>query len=214
MLASRCVHAVSAGRRGTFAAAAMLIALLPTSATTVGEITPDTPAARSNGAESSQSRAPPPASAVPRVRATAKSAGRLAEASTTTPREPTLVELSDNYDVDEVDDVTAVDVLSEEEAVLALERELSLRVGKQMRDQDYPEEAQRWRWTGTAMIDVIVGADGSVKDASLGRTSGFRILDTQALIVVRRVSKLFVPLQLRGRDIAITIPIGFYLQDM
>ena len=204
------MYAVSAGGRGTLAAAAMLIALLPTSATTIGGITPDTPAARSNGAKSSQSRAPSPASA---VRATVNSVGRLAHASAT-PRGPALGELSDNDDVDEVDDVTGVDTLSEEEAVLALERELSLKVGKQMRDEDYPEEAQRWRWTGTAMIDVIVGADGSVKGVSLGRTSGFRILDTQALIVVRRVSKLFVPLQLRGRDIAVTIPIGFYLQDM
>jgi TonB family protein len=207
------VHAVSAGRRGTFAAAAMLIALLPTSATTVGGITPDTPAARSNGAESSQSRAPSTVSGVPTVRATVRFAGRLAEASTT-PRERALGELSDNDDVDEVDDVTPVDVLSEEEAVLALERELSLKVGKQMREEDYPEEAQRWRWTGTAMIDVIVGANGSVKGVSLGKTSGFRILDTQALTVVRRVSKLFVPVQLRGRDIAVTIPIGFYLPDM
>jgi len=58
------------------------------------------------------------------------------------------------------------------------------------------------------------GANGSVKAVTLGKTSGFRILDTQALIVVQRVSKLFVPVQLRGRDIAVTIPIGFYLQDM
>jgi TonB family protein len=192
----------------------MLIALLPTSATTVVGITPDTPAARSNGAESSQGSAPSTGSAVPTARPAAKSAARLAQASTTPPREQALAKLSENDDVDEVDDVTVVDTLSEEEAVLALERELSLKVGKQMRDEDYPEEAQRWRWTGTAMIDVVVGANGSVKDISLGKTSGFRVLDTQALIVVRRVSKLFVPVQLRGRDIAVTIPIGFYLQDM
>jgi len=67
---------------------------------------------------------------------------------------------------------------------------------------------------GGAGNDVIVGANGSVKAVTLGKTSGFRILDTQALIVVQRVSKLFVPVQLRGRDIAVTIPIGFYLQDM
>jgi len=83
-----------------------------------------------------------------------------------------------------------------------------------MRDEDYPEEAQRWRWTGTAMIDVMVGADGSVKNVSLGKTSGFQILDAHALTVVRRVSKLFVPVQLRGRDIAVTIPVAFYLQNM
>jgi len=208
------VHAMKAGRCGTLVAAAMLIALLPTSATTVGGIIADTPAERANGVESSQGHAPSIRAAVPAGRAAVKSASRLAEALTPPPREQPLAELSDNDDVDEVDDVTTVDVLSEEEAVLALERELSLKVGKQMREEDYPEEAQRWRWTGTAMIDVIVGANGSVKAVTLGKTSGFRILDTQALIVVQRVSKLFVPVQLRGRDIAVTIPIGFYLQDM
>ena len=208
------VHAMKAGRCGTLVAAAMLIALLPTSATTVGGIMADTPAERANGVESSQGHAPSIRSAVPAGRAAVKSASRLAEALTPPPREQPLAELSDNDDVDEVDDVTTVDILSEEEAVLALERELSLKVGKQMREEDYPEEAQRWRWTGTAMIDVIVGANGSVKAVTLGKTSGFRILDTQALIVVQRVSKLFVPVQLRGRDIAVTIPIGFYLQDM
>ena len=205
---------MKAGRCGTLVAAAMLIALLPTSATTVGGIMADTPAERSNGVESSQGHAPSTRPVVPAGRAAVKSASRLAEALTPPPREQPLAELSDNDDVDEVDDVTTVDILSEEEAVLALERELSLKVGKQMREEDYPEEAQRWRWTGTAMIDVIVGANGSVKAVTLGKTSGFRILDTQALIVVRRVSKLFVPVQLRGRDIAVTIPIGFYLQDM
>jgi len=208
------MHVLSAGRRGSLAAGVMLIALLPTSATTVVGITPDTPAARPIGGESSQGRAPRTGAALPRMRPAAKSAGRLAEASTTTSREQAPAELSDNDEVDEVDDVTVVDALSEEEALLALEREISLKVGKQMRDEDYPEEAQRWRWTGTAMVDVIVGANGSVKDVSLGKTSGFHILDIQALIVVRRVSKLFVPLQLRGRDIPLTIPIGFYLQDM
>jgi len=205
---------MKAGRCGTLVAAAMLIALLPTSATTIGGIMADTPAERANGVESSQGHAPSIRAAVPAGRAAVKSASRLAEALTPPPREQPLAELSDNDDVDEVDDVTTVDVLSEKEAVLALERELSLKVGKQMREEDYPEEAQRWRWTGTAMIDVIVGANGSVKAVTLGKTSGFRILDTQALIVVQRVSKLFVPVQLRGRDIAVTIPIGFYLQDM
>jgi len=111
-------------------------------------------------------------------------------------------------------DALVVSTLSEEEAMLALERELSLKVGKHVREEDYPQEAQRWRWTGTALIAVLVGANGSVKDVSLGKTSGFRVLDEQALAVVKRVSKLFVPLRLRGRDIAVTIPVGFYLQNM
>jgi TonB family protein len=205
------MRVLRAPRRGSLAAGVILIALLPTSSMTVVGITPDMPAVRPTGADSSQGNAPWVGTAVPPA---AKSAGRRAEASTRMSREQVLAELSDNAEADEVDDVTVIDALSEEEALLALERELSLKIGKQMREEDYPEEAQRWRWTGTVMVDVIVGANGSVKDVSLGKTSGFHILDTQALAVVRRVSKLFIPIQLRGRDIAVTIPISFHLQDM
>jgi outer membrane biosynthesis protein TonB len=47
----------------------------------------------------------------------------------------------------------------------------------------------------------------------LQRTSGFRVLDDQAVVMVRRVSKLFVPFRLRGREHAVTVPIGFYLKE-
>ena len=35
----------------------------------------------------------------------------------------------------------------------------------------------------------------------------------QALAVVRRVQKVFVPTRLRGRERTVTVPVGFYLQD-
>src|SRR5262245_5488379 len=37
--------------------------------------------------------------------------------------------------------------LSEEEAHQALERDLLLKVGKQLQLSDYPDEARRWRWS-------------------------------------------------------------------
>lgn len=112
------------------------------------------------------------------------------------------------------EDLSAVPSLTEEEGLLALEHELSLKVGKHLQTVDYPEEALRWRWTGTALIEVLVAGDGMVKHVALSSTSGFRVLDEQALIVVRRVPRVFVPAGLRMRDRTVTVPVGFYLQNL
>ena len=105
-------------------------------------------------------------------------------------------------------------MLTEEEALKALEQELSLKVGKQIHPSDYPAEARRWRWTGTSVVQVQVGTDGMIRDVELRHTSGFDVLDEQALAIVRRVSKLFVPFRLRGREHAVTVPVGFYLKEV
>jgi TonB family protein len=112
------------------------------------------------------------------------------------------------------DELPYVSPLSEEEAHLALERDLLLKVGKHLQVSDYPYEARRWRWTGTVLVEVLVAGNGLVKQVALSRTSGFRVLDMQALEVVRRVPKLYMPLGLRQRDRTVTVPVGFYLQKL
>jgi periplasmic protein TonB len=104
--------------------------------------------------------------------------------------------------------------LTEIEAQQALERELSLKVGKHMRASDYPDEARRWRWSGTALVEVVLTPEGYVQQVALSRSSGFRLLDERALEVVRRVPKVFVPVQLRGRAQRATVPIGFHLKEL
>lgn len=105
-------------------------------------------------------------------------------------------------------------ILTEEEALKALEQELSLKVGKSINPSDYPSEAKRWRWTGTSLVQVRVGVDGMIRDAEIQRSSGYEVLDRQALAIVRRVAKLYVPLRLRGREHAVTVPVGFYLKEI
>jgi TonB family protein len=104
-------------------------------------------------------------------------------------------------------------MLTEAEAFKALEQELSLKVGKQIHPSDYPADAQRWRWTGTSVVQVQVGTDGMLRDVQIQRTSGFPMLDEQALAIVRRVARVFVPMRLRGREHAVTVPVGFYLKE-
>jgi TonB family protein len=53
-----------------------------------------------------------------------------------------------------------------------------------------------------------------VRNVELQRSSGYELLDERALAVVRRVSKLFVPFRLRGREHAVTVPVGFYLKEI
>ena len=62
-------------------------------------------------------------------------------------------------------------------------------------------------------ITVQVGTDGMIRDVELRRSSGFDLLDEQALTIVRRVAKVFVPFRLRGREHAVTVPVGFYLKE-
>ena len=102
--------------------------------------------------------------------------------------------------------------LSEAQALHALETEISRKVGLQMKEADYPDEARRWTWRGITLVHVLVSKDGVMREISVGRTSGFRILDEQAIRVVSRVSApSWIPDRLRGRDIPVLVPIGFVL---
>ena len=95
-------------------------------------------------------------------------------------------------------------------AVEALQVEILRNVGKHTQETDYPEEARRWSWSGTTLVHVLMGGDGHMKEVSVERTSGFRVLDDQALRMVQRVPSTRVPDRLKGRDVMVTVPIGFY----
>ncbi len=102
--------------------------------------------------------------------------------------------------------------MTEAQAIQALELDLSLKVGKKLTVADYPKDARAARQTGTAMVEVRVAGDGTVHDVALARSSGHTTLDDRALHVVRRVTKLYMPARLRGREQRATVPIGFYLR--
>jgi len=95
-------------------------------------------------------------------------------------------------------------------ATEALEVEILRNVGKQTHEADYPEEARRWSWSGTTLVQVSMDRDGGMKEVSVQRTSGFRVLDDQAVKMVRRVPFTRVPDRLKGREVTVTVPIGFY----
>jgi protein TonB len=82
------------------------------------------------------------------------------------------------------------------------------------RYQKYPPLAQRRGWEGTAEVHLRIAADGKVTNITLGKSSGRSILDEEALNMVRRASPLpQAPQNLRGRELTVTVPIVFKLQE-
>jgi protein TonB len=82
------------------------------------------------------------------------------------------------------------------------------------RYQKYPPPAQRRGWQGTAEVLLQIAADGKVTGITLGKSSGYAILDEEALDMVRRASPLpAAPPDLRGRALVVTVPIVFRLQS-
>ena len=79
-------------------------------------------------------------------------------------------------------------LLSEEQSLRALESEISRKLGSKIRESDYPKEARRQGWSGTTLVGVLVGSNGKIKEVSVSQTSGFSILDEQALRLLDRVT--------------------------
>lgn len=103
--------------------------------------------------------------------------------------------------------------LNEEQSLLALQSEILRKMGSSTREDDYPEEARREGWSGTTRVDVVVGSDGKIKDVSVQESSGFAILDDQAMRMVDRATLWWIPQRLRNREVTVTVPVGFYIRE-
>ena len=82
------------------------------------------------------------------------------------------------------------------------------------RYQKYPPMALRRGWEGTTEVRLQIAADGKVTGVTLGKSSGRSVLDEEALNMVRKASPLpQAPQNLRGRQLTVTVPIVFKLQE-
>ncbi|MCW5627078.1 MAG: energy transducer TonB, partial [Burkholderiales bacterium] len=87
---------------------------------------------------------------------------------------------------------------------------LSKEIG---RDQRYPRRAQMLGWQGTTDVSVLFGADGLVKDVKILKSSGYEVLDEEAVAKVKRAKNLPAPPDAtRGREFRVTVPILFKLE--
>ncbi len=103
--------------------------------------------------------------------------------------------------------------LNEADSLRALQAEISRKLGSNIRESDYPQEARRNGWSGVTLVAVLVGSNGKVKQVSVHETSGFPILDQQALRMIERVKLWWIPQRLRKREVKVTVPVGFYIRN-
>jgi TonB family protein len=71
----------------------------------------------------------------------------------------------------------------------------------------YPPEAVEGRWSGTSTIFLLVGEDGTVKDAKVTKSSGYRALDRAALAAFSRCR--FKPPMADGKPVQAWMPIQY-----
>jgi len=80
--------------------------------------------------------------------------------------------------------------------------------------QRYPRIAQLRGWQGTAQVQLSISAAGRMVNVVIVRSSGFEVLDDQALEMVRQATPLPQPPEaLQGREFTVMVPIVFKLYD-
>jgi periplasmic protein TonB len=94
-------------------------------------------------------------------------------------------------------------------AIDAYIRTLSAEVAKVQR---YPALARMRGWQGTAVLAITVSAAGNVLKSSVARSSGYAVLDEQALQMVSEAAPLpGSPTPFPGRALEIELPVVFRL---
>jgi protein TonB len=79
--------------------------------------------------------------------------------------------------------------------------------------KSYPRLARMRNWQGTTELKLQIGADAKLKGIIVARSSGFDLLDEQAVTMVKQTLPFpELPEALRGREFAIAVPVVFKLQ--
>jgi protein TonB len=86
-------------------------------------------------------------------------------------------------------------------------------IGAARRYKRYPAQAMDKGWQGKVEIRLVVGANGTIQSSLVKASSGYEILDNQALDMVKKAKPLTpIPAALRGREFTVDIPVIFDLQ--
>lgn len=77
----------------------------------------------------------------------------------------------------------------------------------------YPAQAMDKGWQGRVEVRLVIGANGAIQAGMVRTSSGYEILDSQALDMVKNAKPLTpIPSALRGREFTVDIPVIFDLQ--
>lgn len=78
----------------------------------------------------------------------------------------------------------------------------------------YPRVAIDNNWEGAVLIRVVIAANGRIAAVSVKTSSGYEVLDEQALDMFRKAAPLVqVPAALRGKEFAIEVRAIYNLKD-
>ena len=78
----------------------------------------------------------------------------------------------------------------------------------------YPAIAMEKGWQGRVEVHMVIGANGMVARASIKTSSGYEILDNQAMDMLKKgKTTVQIPASLRGREFSIDIPVIFNLDS-
>jgi protein TonB len=86
-------------------------------------------------------------------------------------------------------------------------------IGVARKYKRYPAQAMEKGWTGRVEVRLIIGPNGMIQSALVKSSSGYDILDNQALDMVKKAKPLTpIPPALRGREFTVDVPVIFDLQ--
>jgi protein TonB len=79
--------------------------------------------------------------------------------------------------------------------------------------KNYPRLARMRNWQGTTELKLQIGADAKLTGLTITHSSGYDLLDQQAITMVKETLPLpELPAALRGKEFAVTVPVVFKLQ--
>lgn len=81
-----------------------------------------------------------------------------------------------------------------------------------VRDRRYPHIARARGWEGTVNVAVRIGPGQTVHEITIERSSGFKVLDAEALKMVERAQP-FPPVPKALGEVVVTVPVSFELRN-
>jgi protein TonB len=82
------------------------------------------------------------------------------------------------------------------------------------RHQHYPRVAQMRGWEGTVQVAIDIGSQGKISGMKISQSSGFEVLDKQALDMIKSAAPFPpAPQSLQGKEFVVNVPIIFRLQN-
>jgi len=95
-----------------------------------------------------------------------------------------------------------------EEKELYLREKLSIISSIVQRSITYPNIARKMGWEGRVLLSITLSEDGSLKDVKVLESSGYQVLDKNAVDTVKRVAHLFPK---PPAEVIIKLPINYKL---